>query len=302
MLHRRELSYSDNYASEINHLKTQLDNLEINLVSTMQEKDEALNRLKYDSRSHETLRNELERSKEDVDRFKVAIGILNEELDERQQEALHTKDIMLKMESTPRKFKAETKARVGTLMNRDESGSYMMLERTRDESRHLTNNIQNLYGMVEKLRGERDICFQSLKDGQKKLSKISSPKNVVAEFNDDLLETPSSRQRYRDSPTMSRSSTRPPIESVITQTPRPPRTHPEIYVTNFNLGSDVDLSKRAEEIAACIDAISPRNNLEDNEEEVSHLRSQIHRLEDERSAELSALKAKVKNLKENSLI
>lgn len=298
LLHRRELSYSDNYASEINHLKTQLDNLEINLVSTMQEKDEALNRLKYDSRSHETLRNELERSKEDVDRFKVAIGILNEELDERQQEALHTKDIMLKMESTPRKFKAETKARVGTLMNRDESGSYMMLERTRDESRHLTNNIQNLYGMVEKLRGERDICFQSLKDGQKKLSKISSPKNVVAEFNDDLLETPSSRQRYRDSPTMSRSSTRPPIESVITQTPRPPRTHPEIYVTNFNLGSDVDLSKRAEEIAACIDAISPRNNLEDNEEEVSHLRSQIHRLEDERSAELSALKAKVKNLQE----
>ena len=130
------------------------------------------------------------------------------------------------------------------------------------------------------------------------MSKISSPKNVVAEFNDDLLETPSSRQRYRDSPTMSRSSTRPPIESVITQTPRPPRTHPEIYVTNFNLGSDVDLSKRAEEIAACIDAISPRNNLEDNEEEVSHLRSQIHRLEDERSAELSALKAKVKNLQE----
>merc|ERR1711865_1009839 len=34
LLHRRELSYSDNSASEINHLKTQLDNLEINFVST----------------------------------------------------------------------------------------------------------------------------------------------------------------------------------------------------------------------------------------------------------------------------
>jgi hypothetical protein len=55
------------------------------------------------------------------------------------------------------------------------------------------------------------------------------------------------------------------------------------------------MSTRAEEIAAYV-AISARKSLEKNQEEVSQLRSQIYRLEDEKSVEVSALKTKVRTL------
>jgi chromosome segregation ATPase len=298
-LREREASYSGSAEHEITHLKKQVYNLEINLESTIQEKEESLGRVKNESRSHKAVLGELERSRDEVHRLKLTLTNLNEELDDRQQDALRADEKIYQMESTLRKFKAETKARVGTLMGR-ENDSSAVLERTRHENRDLTDNLQYLHDMIEKLRRERDVCFQSLKDGQKKLSQLSSKNSVYGL--DDILETPPKQMgsRYRESAntTTPRSSSRPPFESVTARSSRTPSAaFPEIYVTNYNLGDAgaMDMSTRAEEIAAYV-AISARKSLEKNQEEVSQLRSQIYRLEDEKSVEVSALKTKVRTL------
>jgi len=285
-LHRREVSCSSSSEHEIYHLKKQLNNFEINLESTIQEKEEALSRVKNESRSHKTVLSELEKSRAEVRRLKCALTNLDEELNDRQQDALRADEKMFEMESTFRKFKAETKARVNSVV----SDSSTILERTRHKNRDLTDNLKNLHGMVETLRRERDACFKSLIDGQQKLSQIS---NSVYGL-DDILETPQKQQGscHKEWVTTSRSS-RPAVASVTARSSRMSGTFPEIYVTNYNLG-DVDLSSRAEDIAACV-VISAINSTEEKEE-VSQLRSQIYRLEDESSAEVSALKAKIRNL------
>ena len=297
-LRGREASYSGSAEHEINYLKNQVYNLEINLESTIHEKEESLGRVKNESRSHKAVLGELERSRDVVHRLKLALTNINEELDDRQQDALRADEKIFKMELTLRQFKAETKARVGTLMSR-ENDSLTVLERTRHENRDLTDNLQNLHDMIEKLRRERDICFQTLKDGQKKLSQLSSKNSIYGL--DDILETPPKQMgsRYRESATTTpRSYLRPPVESVTARSSRTPSAFPEIYVTNYNLGdvaAAVDMSTRAEEIAACV-AISAKKSMERNQEEISQLRSKMYRLEDERSVEVSALKTKVRTL------
>jgi len=285
---------------ELFDLKERFNILELTLQKTMIERDETVRRVKIESRSHKLIIEELERSREEVLRYKNALNSLNEELDQRQQDAVKAQERIFKMESTLHAFKKETRQRVNTFTERDRDSS-SVLEQTRRENRGLTSNLHSLNEKVEKLRRERDICFQSLQEGQKKLSALSS-KNPTLQLYDVLPTSPNQRAstRSREPRTATRSS-RPPVESVTARgSSRIPITFPELYVTNYDLGSPTTLAEeRAEEIVACV-AQSAKHSLEENFEEVSQLRSQIYRLEDERSEQVSVLKAKVRKL-ENEL-
>jgi hypothetical protein len=55
------------------------------------------------------------------------------------------------------------------------------------------------------------------------------------------------------------------------------------------------LSLRAEEIAACL-AVSAKHSLQESHDEAFHLRSKVFRLEEEKGAEVSSLKARIRFL------
>eukprot|EP00536_Pseudo-nitzschia_multiseries_P016086 jgi/Psemu1/312788/fgenesh1_kg.1017_\ len=138
--------------------------------------------------------------------------------------------------------------------------------------------------MVEKFRRERDTCLQNLQDGQKKLSELSS-KNSVNGM-DNTFTTPANQygKRQREHRSASRLFST-PISVTI----------PEIYVSG--VPPTVHAEDKAEEFAAFL-ALSTRKAMKENFEEVSQLRSQIHRLEDERSEQVSALKTRVRDLQQ----
>jgi len=281
---------------EVIRLQERLAKLEVTLEITTNEREEIVRKVKIESRSYKSFLDEFERSRDEVHRYKDALKDLNEELDQRQNESLKASEKIFHMESTLRAYKKETKERVNTLVDREKDYT-SVLERTRHKNRDMTSNLRNLSDMVERLRRERDICFLSLQDGQKKLSELSS-KNSMVQL-DDLLTTPLNQRRsprHREPRTAPRSSY-PPVESITARALA--RVVPEIYVSNYHLGvlgSPTTLAEeRAEEIAACV-AQNAKNSLEENFEEVSQLRSQIFRLEDDRSEQVSALKTKVRSL------
>jgi chromosome segregation ATPase len=298
-LHRKEASTS-NAEREVTRLQERLAKLEVTLDITTKEREDAVQKARSESSSQRSMLEELERARGEVHHLRNSLRDLNKELDERQEESLKAKERIFHMESTLREFKKEAKDRVNSLADR-EIDSHNILERTRHANRDLTNNLQSLNSIVERLRRERDMCFESLQDGQKKLSELSSRKDYVMPL-DDLLTTPSYQRRLRSprrrEPRTAPRNSHPPVESVTARVSN--RLVPEIYVSSYNLASPSTLAEeRAEEIAACV-AQNAKESLEENFEEVSQLRSQIYRLEDERSEQVTHLKAKVRSL-ENDL-
>ena len=302
ILRERETSLS-HAESEMIRLQERFTKLEITLDTTAKEREEAVERVKTESRSHKSVLNELKQSNDEVHRYKHILKELNEELDNRQEENLKAKERIYQMESTLRAFKKETKDRVRTFAGR-ENDTNGVVERTRDENRDLNRNLRDMNDIVARLRHERDICFASLQDGRKKLSELSSRKETSATF-DDLYSTPSINRRSR-SPRRGREHRTglrpypPPVEAVTARASN--RVMPEIFVTSYQLGSPTTpAEERAEEIAACI-AQNAKETLVENLEEVSQLRSQIYRLEDERSEQVASLKSKVSNLEKELTI
>lgn len=291
----REKETSASHAErEVNRLQERLTKLEVTLEITTKEREDAVKKAKNESASYKSMLDDLERTRDEVHRYRNAMKHLNEELDQRQQESLKAKEIIFQRESSLRAFKKEAKERVNTLADR-EKDSTSILERTRHENRDLNSNLQNMNDMVERLRRERDICFQSLQDGRKKLSELSSRKDSLMNL-EDLFSTPSNQRqspRRRREPQTTPRYSHPPME-VITN-----RVAPEIFLSSYHLGvlgSPTSLvEERAEEIAACV-ALNAKESLQENLQEVSHLRSQIYRLEDERSEQVASLKSRVRNL------
>ena len=297
ILSLRESKASSSHAeSEMNRLQDRLAKLENVLDITTREREEAVGKMERDARSYKSTLNELKQSRDEVQRCKMVMRDLNEELDNRQEECLKAKERIYQMETTLRTFKKEAKERVSTIAGR-ENDTNSVLERTRQENRGLNNNLRDMNDIVERLRRERDICFQSLQDGQKKLSELSSRKESLL-TEEDFSATPSNRRRF-GSPKRGQSrpplrQQHPPVESITARASN--RMVPEIFVSSHQLGSPTTLAEeRAEEIAACV-AQNARDCLVENLEEVTQLRSQIYRLEDERSEQVLSLKAKVSNL------
>jgi chromosome segregation ATPase len=294
----REKETSASHAeSEVSRLQERLIKLEVTLEITTKEREDAFKKAKNESASYKSMLDELERTRDEVHRYRNAMKNLNEELDQRQEESLKAKERIFQMESSLRAFKNEAKERVSTLADREKHSSGI-LERTRHENRDLTSNLHNMNDMVERLRRERDICFQSLQDGRKKLSELSSRKDSLVNL-EDLFSSPSNQcqspRRSRE-PRITPRYSQLPVESITG------RVVPEIYVSGYHLGalgSPTTLAEeRAEEIAACV-ALNAKDSLEENLEEVSHLRSQIYRLEDERSVQVASLKSRVRNLEKD---
>ena len=278
-LRERETS-SSNAESEVIRLQKRLANLEATLIVSTKEREEAFEKAKYESRSHKSVLNELKQSRDEVHHCKNAMKGLNEELTQRQEECLKAKERVFQMESTLREFKKGTKERLKTFVGR-ENDTNSVLERTRNENRGLNSNLRDMNGIVERLRRERDVCFQSLQEGRKNLSELSSRKDSLV-HPEDLCSTPSIQRQSRS-----------PRRGGESRPALPDRVVPEIFVSSYRLGSPTTpAEERAEEIAACV-ARSAKESLEENFEEVSQLRSHIYRLNVERSDQVASLKAKV---------
>ena len=295
---REKETCASNAEREVNRLQERLTKLEVTLESTMKEREDAVKKAKNESISYKSTLDDLERTRNEVHRYRNAMKNLNEELDQRQQESLKAKERIFQMESSLRTFKKEAKERVNTLADR-EKDSIGILERTRHENRDLNSNLKNMNDMVERLRRERDVCFQSLRDGRKKLSELSSRKDSMVDL-EDIFSTPLNQGKSpprKSEPRITSRYSHLPMEAITD------RVAPEIFVSGYHpgaLGSPTSLAEeRAEEIAACV-ALNAKESLQENLKEVSHLRSQIYRLEDARSDQVASLKSRVRNL-ENEL-
>ncbi|KAG7367528.1 myosin heavy chain [Nitzschia inconspicua] len=280
----REKSRSSNANHEMSSLRQRIQALEEDLSSARQALDESAAKHRNDYRDHKIVLGELERARDETKRQKTAIDRLHEEVAARQRESLRSQEKMFQMESSLRRFQEETKEKVGTMVCRQKESS-SILEKTKQENQALVQDVRRLEQLVEKLKRQRDACYESLKNGRAKLAELSLNNCLNGPF-DDLFET--SSKEYKEF----RHVTNEPVATKLKRS-----VLPELYITDYYLGDRVNpgLSLRAEEIAACV-AISAKNSLQESHDETSQLRSHIYRLEEERTAEVSALKAKVRTL------
>jgi chromosome segregation ATPase len=281
-IRQREKSISGRADREIDNLKKQVSNLEAEYTSTKRNADEATNEALTEALAHKTTRAELDRAKEEVQRHKVALGRLNEELDSRQRHSLRSEEKIFNMEATLRRFQEETKSKVGQLMGRHKDSASVLGE-ARNENRMLSNEMVYLEKMVEQLRAERDACYESLQIGRAKMADLML-KNNIHEIGSLFDVTPPMEERSY------RKLAPPPPPSASRRF-----VAPEIYITDYSI--DRALSVRAEEIAACV-AVSAKNSIQESQDEASQLRSQIYRMEEEKTSEVVALKTKVRNLEQ----
>jgi chromosome segregation ATPase len=181
------------------------------------------------------------------------------EVGELHEELSSRQEKIVQMESKARRFQDDIKEKVSSIMC-----STAALETTRRANQELTDNIAHLERLVESLRRERNACIASLENGQRKLSQLTSTTGQI--------NTPEHRNNR-----------------LVAS---------ELYITSHAVGGDhpeLLLPLRAEEIASCV-AMSARKSLHESEEETSNLRSKVFQLQEEKTAEVSALKAKIRNL------
>jgi chromosome segregation ATPase len=272
---KREKAQTATTDRELNRLRSQVDMLESNLDLIKKERDDALALSQNESRAHKVAVGELERARDEVTRQEMALDRLHEELATRQQENLQSEEKIFQMESTLRRFREETKEKVSSMIGRHKESS-SVLEKTRQENRALAEDMLHMERLVDTLKRERDACFQSLEAGRRKLAQISSKSHINGL--DNLFETPTTHDYYNG--------------SIAARSKR--SALPEIYITDYFVDRGI-VSSRAEEIAACV-AMSAKNSLQESHDEASQLRSQVYRLEEEKSAEVASLRAKIRTL------
>jgi hypothetical protein len=274
IVRERERSQSTDTDNEIRRLGKRLSDLEAELAASNRQRDVALSKAEAESRARLSLSGDLKsQTKDELSRQKNALDRLSRDLERAKVDKQKGEDKISSMESTLRQFQAETKEKVGKVINHH-NDSAQLLEKASHQNRALEEENKGLERIVGKLQRERDSCYRSLELGRERLASIVS-KSSNGRINGEL---------HFDGPADMKS--RVANADMISHVP-------ELYLTAYS--ADQLLSLRAEEIAACL-AVSAKDSIQESHDEASHLRSQVYRLEEEKEAEVARLKARIHSL------
>jgi chromosome segregation ATPase len=259
---------------QIAKYEKQISMLQDELSITKRQRDLAQNSSNKTSLTHGTLSEELTRAKELLNQRNNDVERLSSDLEKDRSEKQRLEESMLRMTSDLQRFQLETKEKVGKVVNYHKD-SGQELQKLRSRNLELEAKIQSLEEITEQLQHERDACFRSLEMGRDKIASISF-KAGTGETNDEVKSRHTEDVVYKNR-----------------KVGRESRVVPELYLTNYSI--DQMLSLRAEEIAACL-AVSAKHSLQESHDEAFHLRSKVFRLEEEKGAEVSSLKARIRFL------
>ena len=267
-LEREKSNATDAEKNNASLEKRNLD-LEADLALTKRQRDEAQALAQFETSKKQALSEEVNRVRAQLNSQKAETESLLHDLKRTKSDKGRGDDRIAKMEVALHRFQSETKEKVGKVMNHHKD-STELLEKARNEYRALEKDKMELERTVNKLQHERDSCFRSLEIGCERLA------TIVRSSNDRI-----SGELHFDGSYDMKS---PDLGSHI----------PELYLTGHP--SDRHFSLRAEEITAYL-ALSARNSLQERQDEASHLRSQVFRLEEEKETEVASLRARIRSLK-----
>jgi chromosome segregation ATPase len=280
-LRDRENSRAAAAERELERIKTTRSELEIKISEMRQQRDDARNDFHKETLAKQSLFNELEIAKEKMTRQHNGVEDISQELHRARAEKSLDDERIFSMESALHRFRSETKEKLDKLV-RDHQGSKQLCERERRRNETLQENIQVLQMALEKVKRERDACAKSLEVGRERLAMMTN-KSVVSIQSIGELD-------IDEDNTYSKPAT---LGVDFASRAATSQQLPELYLTDFS--TDQFASLRAEEIVAYL-AMSAKSSLQETQDEASHLRSQVYRLEEEKESEVASLKTKIRHL------
>jgi chromosome segregation ATPase len=286
-IRERERSLSSSAKQEMRQLGLRISELNSELLAANLRREEAESKLSDEMRDYQSRASDLDRTQMELDRQKSSTERLSSDLERTKGEKRLSDEKIARMESLLQRFQSETKDKVDRVVS-DHRDSAQLLETSRLENKGLSDTLSDMERLVQRLQRERDALHKSLSTGRDRLATLSlNSKSVagrtVADDSRFLNAIPEIHIRP-----LKVNGNGENMSHVI----------PELYLTDTRSRSsmmDQQMSLRAEEIAACL-AVSAKNSLHETQDEASHLRWQVHRLEQEKEMEVSSLKKKIRAL------
>eukprot|EP00934_Nitzschia_sp_Nitz4_P003186 Nitzschia sp. Nitz4//scaffold6_size259037//69457//74478//NITZ4_001057-RA/size259037-processed-gene-0.8-mRNA-1//1//CDS//3329556842//3176//frame0 len=264
----RELAHASNNDLETQRLSARIRELENEVATRTQERDDALSRFKNDALAHKSLEAELHSAKEGLVRQKAEVNRISRDLDISESEKKRYEDRLSEMTKSLHRFQSDTKVRIEDMAVRHRS-SISRVQRLESDNGILEERL-------ERAIQERDACFKCLEVGREKLSYLIGRSGAI-----DLLGPIGHGNDIQEF----RAKGDP--ESGMTG-----MTH--VHYSRDALEHEF-VCGRAQEIVACL-ALSAKKSLREREQETSNLRSQVYQLEEEKGVEVAALKTRIRNL------
>jgi hypothetical protein len=278
--------------SDLERLIQKLQRENSELLAANLRREEAESKRSSEMREYQSRASDMDRTKMELDRQKSSMERLGIDLERTKGEKRMANDKIVRMESVLQRFQTETKDKVDRVVSHHRIAAHL-LNTSRLENKALLDTQSDLERLIQKLQRERNALHQSLAMGRDRLASLSS-KSVAGGrtvAGDSTLRSAIPEIHTRPVHVNGNVNANGNSESHMSH------VIPELYLTDSKSIMDDQrmLSVRAEEIAACL-AMSAKNSLHDTQEEASHLRWQVYRLEEEKETEVSSLKKKIRAL------